>query len=29
MVHVAPGGVVYAFLVGAGLIAAAEPELSW
>jgi photosystem II stability/assembly factor-like uncharacterized protein len=29
MVHVAPGGVVYAFVVGAGLIAAAEPELSW
>jgi photosystem II stability/assembly factor-like uncharacterized protein len=29
MVHVALGGVVYAFVVNAGLIAAAEPELSW
>jgi photosystem II stability/assembly factor-like uncharacterized protein len=29
MVHVASGGVVYAFVVNAGLIAAAEPELSW
>jgi hypothetical protein len=29
MVHVAPGGVVYAFVVGTGLIAAAEPKLSW
>jgi hypothetical protein len=29
MVHVASGGVVYVFVVNAGLIAAAEPELSW
>jgi photosystem II stability/assembly factor-like uncharacterized protein len=29
MVRVAPSGAVYAFVVGAGLIAAAEPELSW
>jgi hypothetical protein len=29
MVHVAPGGMVYAFVVGAGLMVAAEPELSW
>jgi photosystem II stability/assembly factor-like uncharacterized protein len=29
MVHVAPGGLAYAFVVGAGLIAAAEPELRW
>jgi photosystem II stability/assembly factor-like uncharacterized protein len=29
MVHVARGGMVYAFVVGTGLIAAAEPELSW
>ena len=29
MVHVTPGGAVYAFVVGTGLIEAAEPELSW
>jgi photosystem II stability/assembly factor-like uncharacterized protein len=29
MVHVAPDGAVYAFLVGAGLIRATEPKLSW
>jgi photosystem II stability/assembly factor-like uncharacterized protein len=29
MVQVAPGGEVYAFVIGVGLIAAAEPELSW
>jgi photosystem II stability/assembly factor-like uncharacterized protein len=29
MVHVAPGGAVYAFVVGIGLIETAEPKLSW
>jgi photosystem II stability/assembly factor-like uncharacterized protein len=29
MVHVTPGGAVYAFVVGIGLIEAAEPHLSW
>jgi hypothetical protein len=29
MVHVAPGGAVYAFVVGTGLIETAEPKLSW
>jgi hypothetical protein len=29
MVRVAPGGVVYAFVVGTGLIRSVEPKLSW
>ena len=29
MVRVAPGGVVYAFMVGTGLIRSVEPKLSW
>ena len=29
MVHVTPDGAVYAFVVGAGLIATMEPKLSW
>lgn len=29
MVHVTPGGVVYAFIAGTGLVRAAEPDLQW
>jgi len=29
MVHVTPGTTVYAFVVGTGLIAASEPDLTW
>ena len=29
MVHVTPDGAVYAFVVGTGLIEAAEPDLRW
>ena len=29
MVHVTPGGAVYAFVVGTGLIETAEPRLTW